>query len=325
MLVYFNGLLSLSEVLSVIHHQSVLLKESLDVLSINADGIYIDGTFGRGGHSREILNRLSSKGRLFAVDKDPEAVIFARKEFFSDKRFQIFHCSFAELKSYMRQFDLLNKVDGMLFDLGISSVQLDSSERGFSFMRNGSLDMRMNPTVGIDAATWITSVKESILAKVLKEFGDERFSKRIARAVVKARKLSPIKTTKRLAEIIREANPRWERRIHPATRSFLAIRIFINQELAELKTVLSDSLDILKVGGRLSVISFNSSEDRIVKRFMKDKSRGRSLGLPNQFLFIDQNPQLKLIGKLIRPSKSEINNNSRARSAILRVCSKLSS
>ncbi|MBN1684845.1 MAG: 16S rRNA (cytosine(1402)-N(4))-methyltransferase RsmH [Gammaproteobacteria bacterium] len=304
-----------------VHHAPVLLEEVIHALAIKPDGVYVDGTFGRGGHTRAILERLSDQGRLFAIDKDPDAIKAAQTLCATDKRFQILQGSFVELKGWVQELELLGKVDGILLDLGVSSPQLDKAQRGFSFTKEGPLDMRMNPQKGQDAASFIATVKEADLSNILKEYGEERFAKRIARAIVTARKKEPICTTKQLAEIVKRANPRWERRIHPATKTFLAIRIFINQEFEELRIVLQHSLEILKAQGRLVVISFHSTEDRIVKRFMRDQSRG--LGLPESFLRDDQKPRLRKIGKAIKPSQEEVKRNPRARSAMLRIAEKI--
>jgi 16S rRNA (cytosine1402-N4)-methyltransferase len=305
-------------------HQPVLLSETLELLVIDPAGFYIDATFGRGGHSRAILKSLSSEGRLLAFDQDPEAVAFAKQDKeFHDPRFQIVHASFSHLLEQVSLLDWQGKVSGILMDLGVSSPQLDTSERGFSFLREGPLDMRMNPSAGIDAARWLSQVGEKELADVLWQYGEERYSRRIARAIVTERKIHPITTTTQLAEIISKAHPRWEKHKHPATRSFQAIRIFINHELEELETVLSQSLDTLKIGGRLLAITFHSLEDRIVKRFLQQHSGHSSIprGLP---LKADEmGIRCRRVCGPVRPNETEIAQNPRARSATLRVMEKL--
>lgn len=305
-------------------HQPVLLSETLELLLIDPSGYYVDATFGRGGHSRAILQSLSEEGRLLAFDQDPEAIAFANQDpIFQDPRFKIVHAPFSQLSEQVNQLSWQGKISGILMDLGVSSPQLDTSERGFSFLREGPLDMRMNPTMGIDAATWIRQVDEKELADVLWQYGEERYSRRIARAIVTERKIQSIVTTTQLAEIIAKAHPRWEKHKHPATRSFQAIRIFINQELEELKTVLSQSLDALKIDGRLLVITFHSLEDRIVKRFLQDHSGHSSIprGLP---LKADEmGIRCRRVGGPVRPGEEEIVGNPRARSATLRVMEKL--
>jgi 16S rRNA (cytosine1402-N4)-methyltransferase len=304
-------------------HQPVLLAEVLQKLNINPQGIYVDGTFGRGGHAGAILEQLSAKGRLLVMDKDPRAIDTANQNFLNDERVIITRGSFAMLNQTVAAQGWIGKVDGILLDLGVSSPQLDDPERGFSFKRDGALDMRMDPDVGVSTAAWIAGVKESDLANVLYEFGEERYSRRIARAIVKARDEKPIMTTKALASIVAEANPNWEKGKDPATRSFQAIRIFINNELEDLKTCLSQVVEVLGVGGRLTVISFHSLEDRIVKRFIRDEAKGDQFpaGLP--VTQAQLNPRLKPIGKAIKPTENELLDNPRARSSILRCAEKL--
>jgi len=304
-------------------HQPVLIKEVLEKLNINPQGIYVDGTFGRGGHAGEILKRLDNNGRLLVMDKDPQAIDEAGKMFVNDERVFITRGSFAMLKQTVADQGWLGKVDGILLDLGVSSPQLDDPERGFSFRRDGVLDMRMDPDTGVSTAQWIAHVKEAELATVLREYGEERYAKRIARAIVKARETSPITTTKILAKIIAEANPNWEKGKDPATRSFQAIRIYINNELEDLKSCLSQVVDILKVGGRLVVISFHSLEDRIVKRFIRDESRGDQFppGLP--VTQAQLNPHMKPVGKAVMPTEEEVLGNPRARSSVLRCAEKI--
>ncbi|MBT3566473.1 MAG: 16S rRNA (cytosine(1402)-N(4))-methyltransferase RsmH, partial [Porticoccus sp.] len=249
-------------------HKAVLLKEAVEALITNSDGLYIDGTFGRGGHAALILSQLSETGSLMAVDKDPKACEVAKKKFSKDARFEIKQASFADIRKLITEKQHEGTVSGVLLDLGVSSPQIDDPIRGFSFLRDGPLDMRMNPSCGISAAEWLSTAKENDIAQVLKDYGEERYSKRIARAIVAARADQPITRTGQLAAIVKEANPAWEKDKHPATRAFQGIRIFINQELKDLESVLPDILEIMAVGGRLVIISFHSLEDRIVKRFI---------------------------------------------------------
>ncbi|QHJ13142.1 Ribosomal RNA small subunit methyltransferase H [Paraglaciecola mesophila] len=305
-------------------HLSVLLQESLEGLSIKPDGVYLDATFGRGGHSKQILTQLSDKGRLIALDRDPSA-IEAAKVLADDPRFSIHHCNFSEMEDVLTSLELHGRVDGILMDLGVSSPQLDEPERGFSFMREGPLDMRMNPTKGQSAAQWLAHAEEQDIAQVIKEFGEEKFGKRIAHGIVNARQQVPITTTAQLAEIIDIAVPVKDKFKHPATRSFQGIRIYINSELDEIRTGLKSALNSLNSGGRLSVISFHSLEDRLVKRFIREQSRGLQVphGLPIMQSEIDSHKALKAIGKAIKPSPEELSRNVRARSSVLRVAEKL--
>ena len=305
-------------------HIPVLMNEVMTHLDVKPDGIYVDATFGRGGHAAAILEKLGPNGRLFALDKDPRAVAVARLRYADDKRFVIEHDSFANMQKFVARMNFFGKVDGVLLDLGVSSPQLDEAERGFSFMRDGKLDMRMNTEAGIDAATWIANVSETELARVIWEYGEERYSRRIAKRIIEKRMEAPISTTKQLAEIVSAAIPRWQKGKHPATRSFLAIRIEINHELDDLHLGLAQSLEILKIGGRLLAISFHSLEDRVVKRFVQQHERGTDFppGLP---VTQDQiNVRLRRRGKAIKPSDAEISVNPRARSAVLRIAEKLS-
>lgn len=304
-------------------HQSVLLHESIAGLRIKADGIYVDGTFGRGGHSQAILNQLSDDGRLFAIDKDPAAIDFAHQHFGSDKRFQIFQGSFARLKEFAKDAEIDGKIDGILLDLGVSSPQLDDASRGFSFMKQGPLDMRMDLTQSLDAAYFVNHAEVDEMAKVFREYGEERFAGRIARAIVEARKKSPILTTEIFAEIVKEANPKWEKHKHPATRVFQAIRIHINNELSDLKSGLDAAMDILSVGGRLAVISFHSLEDRIVKQFMRLKEEGHRPPANIPIRAADRQTTFKRVGKAIKPQGVEVNDNVRSRSAVLRIGEKI--
>ncbi len=304
-------------------HETVLMFEAVDALQVKADGIYIDATFGRGGHSRSILARLGANGRLIIVDQDPEAIAEAMNIRKRDARLEVIHTAFSSIEDLARSKGIDGKVDGILFDLGVSSPQLDNADRGFSFMRDGPLDMRMNPEQGSSAAQWINTAAEKDIADVLFRFGEERYSRRMARRIVSERMLEPIKTTSRLAEIVKQANPAWEKDKHPATRAFQAIRIFINNELDEIEDGLDQSLDLLKIGGRLVVISFHSLEDRIVKKFIALQTKGdnypRDLPVPQHLL----NPRLNSMGKAIRAGICEKQSNPRARSAIMRVAEKI--
>jgi 16S rRNA (cytosine1402-N4)-methyltransferase len=297
-------------------HQTVLLKEAIDALAIRTDGTYVDATFGRGGHSRLILERLGPRGRLVALDKDPEAVAAATR--ISDARFSVVHSSFAELAQVLECLGL-KSVDGVLLDLGVSSPQLDDAARGFSFRRDGPLDMRMDTSRGQTAAQWLETASEAEIREVIRDYGEERFAKQIAKAIVAARQREPVVTTGQLADIVGAAVRTREKNKDPATRSFQAIRIYLNQELAHLSLALPQILDLLTPGGRLAVISFHSLEDRIVKRFMRDAAHANvPIRLPLRERELPQ-PRLRLIGKPVRPSAEEIAANARARSATLRV------
>lgn len=304
-------------------HETVLMQEAIDALSIIEDGIYVDATFGRGGHSRLILESLGPKGRLIVFDKDPEAIEVASSMREKDERLQIAHAPFGDIEAQLESLGLNEGVDGILFDLGVSSPQLDNAERGFSFLRDGPLDMRMNPEVGQSAEEWINSAEEKEIADVLYQYGEERHSRRMARRVILGRAEKRITTTGELAEIIKEANPAWERDKHPATRAFQGIRIFINDELGELERGLEQSLKMLRIGGRLVVISFHSLEDRMVKKFISKQAKGddypRGLPIPQEML----NPKLKSIGKRIKASALEVDRNTRSRSAVMRVAEKI--
>jgi len=312
-------------------HVPVLLGPVLNGLRIKADGCYVDGTFGRGGHSNAILERLDANGRLIAIDRDPQAIGSAPQALLSDPRFELIRGECAQLKKFIGERDLTGEVDGLLLDLGVSSPQLDEAGRGFSFLRDGPLDMRMDPDAGVSAAEWLAMVEEKELRRVLKIYGEERSAARIARAIVAARDEQPIEHTTQLADIIAAAAPARGQKRHPATKSFQAIRIFINGELEQLRSTLEQSLHVLRKGialrrgtalrsgGRLCVISFHSLEDRIVKRFIRDASREpeqyRGMpSIPEEYL-----PKLKPIGKLIEATADEIAGNVRARSARLRV------
>ncbi len=296
-------------------HQTVLLEEAVAALMTTADGVYVDGTFGRGGHSARILASLSPAGRLIAFDKDPEAAQVAQSLAEEDGRFAFAHRSFADLRD-----EIAAPVAGVLLDLGVSSPQIDVAGRGFSFVDDGPLDMRMDTRSGLTAAEWLNSVDEADLATVLKEYGEERFARRIAGAIVAQR---PFATTGELARVVSEANPRWEKHKHPATRVFQAIRIYINRELEDLERLLGDVLQCLEIGGRLVVISFHSLEDRIVKRFMRDASRGEQLPRGVPVMDADRGQTMRLIGKAVRASDDEVAANPRARSAIMRVAERI--
>ena len=306
-------------------HSPVLLNEVLRGLNIRADGYYIDCTFGRGGHCRSILAQLDEEGRLFAIDKDPEAIRSVGAELSSDERFRLFHGSFTMLNRIMEQNCLRHRINGILFDLGVSSPQLDDPDRGFSFRNNGRLDMRMDNSAGLTAAEWIMTADESGIARVLSQYGEERFAKKIARAIVCARSEAKICTTAQLAELIAAAVPFRDQNKHPATRTFQAIRIFINRELEEIEEALNQTIDILAEGGRLVAISFHSLEDRIVKRFMRNQARGDiyPAEVPVPELLIK--PKLRVIGRAIYPDQNEIVRNPRSRSAVLRVAERLAS
>lgn len=305
-------------------HITVLLYEAVDGLNIKPNGIYIDGTFGRGGHSRLILSRLGEQGRLIAIDRDPRAIAEANS--ITDPRFQIVHSAFSAIPEICEELGLVGKIDGILLDLGVSSPQLDEAERGFSFMRDGPLDMRMDTTKGISASQWLEKVSVEDLAWVLKEFGEERFAKRIAQAVISHNKSAnqPISRTLELAQIISDAVPFKDKYKHPATRAFQAIRIFINSELDELESALQSALNVLAPEGRLSIISFHSLEDRMVKQFMRKHSKGEAVpkGLPILESELNKNIPLKTVGKAIMPTEEEIALNARSRSAVLRVAEK---
>ncbi|MCG7562554.1 MULTISPECIES: 16S rRNA (cytosine(1402)-N(4))-methyltransferase RsmH [Pseudoalteromonas] len=305
-------------------HISVLMAETLDALNIQPDGTYIDGTFGRGGHSGEILKRLNEQGKLQAIDQDPQAIAAAQK-FADDPRFSIAHNRFSHIESVAREAGLLGQVDGILLDIGVSSPQLDDAERGFSFMKDGPLDMRMNPMAGRSAAQWLAEAELEDMVFVIKKYGEEKFARRIATKIIETREHTEITSTKQLAELIDEAVPVKDKHKHPATRTFQAIRIYINSELEEIQTALQAALAVLKPGGRLVVISFHSLEDRIVKQFIKKQSKGEAVprGLPLTDAQLKQNLTLKSVGKAIKPSQAEIDANPRARSSVLRIAEKL--
>ena len=305
-------------------HRPVLLREALDGLAVTPEGAYIDATFGRGGHAAAILQRLGPHGRLLALDKDPQAVEVARTRFGAEPRFTMVRGSFAMLEQAAQSQGLMGQVKGLLLDLGVSSPQLDDPRRGFSFQHDGPLDMRMDPDSGLSAADWLARVAERELAEVLRDLGEERFHRRIARAIVAARADEPVRTTAQLARIVAAAVPTREKHKHPATRTFQAIRIHINRELEDLHSCLEQSLRVLAPSGRLAVISFHSLEDRIAKRFMRDQARGRR-DLPPDLPVraTETGATLRLIGKAQRPGADELAANPRARSAVLRVAERL--
>ena len=300
-------------------HQTVLLPEAVAALAIRPDGCYIDGTFGRGGHSGLIMQQLGPSGRLIAFDKDPAAIQAAQAQYPNEPRFSILHRRFADLLPALSSQNILQQVDGLLLDLGVSSPQLDQAERGFSFRHDGPLDMRMDASQGKTAAEWLAQIAEAELVQVLFQYGEERFARRIAGAIVREREQTPITRTLQLAQLIERAVPSREKRKHPATRTFQAIRIALNHELDELQQVLADALQVLAPGGRLAVISFHSLEDRIVKHFIRDQAQGPQLPKSVPVFGNQHQGSLKPIGKARKPSPDEILINPRARSAVLRV------
>jgi 16S rRNA (cytosine1402-N4)-methyltransferase len=316
-------------------HETVLLKEAVDALAVKNDGFYIDATFGRGGHSSLILSRLNKSGCLLLIDKDPQAIAYAKEKYEEDARVVVWQGSFKDFPNALEQLDINRKPDGLLLDLGVSSPQLDDASRGFSFQRDGELDMRMNPDAGESAAEWINKAEEKEIADVLWQFGEERFARRIARSIVKERVLSPVETTLRLANIIRGAIPKAKQKKgkNPATKSFQAIRIFINKELDDLEDCLQRSIHSLAQHGRIVIISFHSLEDRMVKRFLKDKSTRAKLprGLPIMDSQLDALQKkngmpavvFKIMGKPVKASAQEIAVNARSRSAIMRTGEKI--
>lgn len=310
-------------------HISVLLHESIDGLAIKPDGIYIDGTFGRGGHSRTILSQLGPNGRLYSMDRDPQAIAEAQK--IDDPRFTIVHGPFSGIAEYAQRYDLVGKVDGVLFDLGVSSPQLDDAERGFSFMKDGPLDMRMDPTSGMPVSDWLAQADLDDITWVIREFGEDKHARRIAKAIVAYRENEenePLTRTSQLAKLISDAAPKsFKEKKHPATRAFQAFRIYINSELEEIDTALKGAASILAPQGRLSVISFHSLEDRMVKRFMRKESKGPEVphGIPltQEQIRALGSADLKTVGKAIKPSEQEVEMNPRSRSSVLRIAEKL--
>jgi 16S rRNA (cytosine1402-N4)-methyltransferase len=308
---------------AVTEHSTVLLHEAIDALVVDPDGFYVDGTFGRGGHTAELLSRLSVKGSVIAIDKDLEAIASGNTRFADDDRLSLVHGTFADLADIVEQAGMQGNISGVLLDLGVSSPQLDQADRGFSFMRDGPLDMRMDTSRGQSAAEWIANADEQEIAKVFKEYGEEKFARRMAAAIVRQRTESPIERTVQLAKILAEAHPAWERGKHPATKAFQAIRIFINRELTDLEDLLEQVIDSMAIGGRLVVISFHSLEDRRVKRFIRDQHRGiklpKNLPIPD----VDRGVRLIKVGKAIKPTSTEIENNIRARSAVMRIAERV--
>ncbi|GED22188.1 16S rRNA (cytosine(1402)-N(4))-methyltransferase RsmH [Halomonas halmophila] len=302
-------------------HASVLLDGAVETLMHRAEGAYLDATFGRGGHSRAILERLAPQGRLLAIDRDPQAIQDAGR--IEDPRFAIERGDFARLGTIADAHDLYGKLDGILLDIGVSSPQLDDPERGFSFLRDGPLDMRMDPDQGESAADWIAKAEEGEMARIFKTLGEERFARRLARAIVARRRERPFTRTADLAEVIKTAHPAWEKGKHPATRAFQALRIHINGELEQLEAALDAALEALAPGGHLVVISFHSLEDRRVKRFIRDHVRGDT-HLPRGVPLRDDQIQRRLeaLGKAWRASAQEVEANPRARSAVMRAARK---
>lgn len=301
-------------------HKTVLLHEAVAALLTDLSGIYVDGTFGRGGHSRLILSKLNNVGQLMGIDKDPAAIASAEALARQDARFAIHHGSFTDLDALT---GIDGQVDGILLDLGVSSPQLDDPGRGFSFTHDGPLDMRMNHQQGESAAQWLARAQEQEISRVIWEYGEDRFSRRMARAIVREREIEPILTTKRLAGIIAGACPTREKGKHPATRAFQAIRIHVNRELEDLVLCLDRALEKLKPGGRLVIISFHSLEDRIVKRFIRKHQKGDELPSWLPVTEAQLNRRMKSLGKAVKPSPQEVADNPRARSAVMRVAEKL--
>jgi 16S rRNA (cytosine1402-N4)-methyltransferase len=305
----------------MIAHQTVMRREAVDALVTRPSGRFVDCTYGRGGHTDTILQQLAVEGRLMVLDQDLDAIEDARQKHGSDDRVAIIHGSFADVSRYIDANDM-RPVDGILLDLGVSSPQLDQPLRGFSFSADGPLDMRMDQSRGQTAAEWLMATDEKEIALVISRYGEERFARRIARAIVSMRQDHAIRTTAQLVSIIEGAVPRWEKHKHPATRTFQAIRIYVNRELEALEYCLASTVDVLASGGRLVVISFHSLEDRIVKRFMRDEARGEKF--PDRLPIMDKDitRRLKLVGKATKPGDEEVRSNRRARSAIMRVAEK---
>ena len=304
-------------------HTPVLLDEVLAGLALQAAGRYCDATFGRGGHTAAILAQLGPAGGVVAIDRDPEAVAAGRERFAGESRLTLIRGSFGQLKGLLRAAGWSDGLHGVLLDLGVSSPQLDEARRGFSFMQDGPLDMRMDYESGTSAAQWLARAGEREIADVLFRLGEERFARRIARAVVAERAQAPITTTRQLAELVAAAVPTREPGKHPATRTFQAIRIHVNRELEEVESALPQAVELLAPGGRLCVISFHSLEDRLVKRFMRREAQGDPVyaGLPN--VPAHARPRLRLVGGAVMPDDAEVERNSRARSAVLRVAERL--
>jgi len=306
-------------------HITVLLEEAVEALAVRSDGCYLDGTFGRGGHSRLILQNLGPDGVLLGFDKDPQAIATGQALAAEDGRFVIVQRSFAELGAEVEARGLAGKVNGVLLDLGVSSPQLDDPERGFSFMNDGPLDMRMDPSRGVSAAEFIATASAEEIARVFKEYGEERFAKRMANAVVQRRETQRFERTGDLAEVLKVANPAWEKGKNPATRAFQGLRIHVNNELGDLEAGLEAALETLEIGGRLVVISFHSLEDRIVKLFMRKLAKGEADNMPRDLPIRFQafDPKIKIHGKAQFASEAETKANPRSRSAVMRVAEKL--
>jgi len=300
-------------------HVPVLLREAVHGLNIKKDGLYVDVTYGRGGHTRAILDELGSAGCLVALDRDRHAVEHARENFGSDPRCRIAHGAMEDVDEKLQSMAPGRKASGVIADLGVSSVQLDDPGRGFSFMADGPLDMRMDTSAELDAASWLNHADESDLARVLREFGEERYSRRIANAIVAYRQVQPLQRTRQLTDIVCEAVPTREKNKHPATRTFQAVRMYINSELEQLGAFLPKAVKVLAEGGRLAVISFHSLEDRLVKRFMREQARGDKFPVDVPVTVKQLKPLLRIIGKPCRPDVAEVEANPRARSAVLRV------
>jgi len=304
---------------NALSHAPVLLEAAIAALDIKKNGFYVDATFGRGSHSRAILQRLTEEGRILVMDRDPQAAEYGHSHFQGESRFEFVSAPFSQLQLNLEARNMMGKVDGLLFDLGVSSPQLDDADRGFSFRHDGPLDMRMDTRSGLTASQWLASAEQQEIADVIKKYGEERFAYRIASAIVRERQEADIDTTARLAKIVSRAVPTRERKKDPATRTFQAIRIFINRELAEIETVLPQAVAALKPGGRLAVISFHSLEDRIVKHFLRDLAKGPELPPELPIRGDEYEAPVRLVGKPIKASVDEIAENNRSRSAILRV------
>jgi len=305
---------------SEVSHVPVLLEEAVAALDVREGKTYVDATFGRGGHSAAILSRIGVRGRLLALDQDPAALSSGALE---DPRLELIHARFSRMRTVLAERGV-QRVAGVLLDLGVSSPQLEEPARGFSFAREGPLDMRMDPTRGESAAEWLARADENEIREVIRNHGEERFAKSIAAAIVEARGREPLRTTRQLAEVVGRAVRTREPGQHPATRTFQAVRIHVNQELEELEVALPQAVDLLEPGGRLAVISFHSLEDRIVKRFIRERSSADRLprGVPVRASELPK-PQLAAVGRAVTPSQAEVARNPRARSAVLRVAEKV--
>ena len=304
-------------------HIPVMLEDAVRSLVVNSQGTYVDVTYGLGGHSHAILEKLNARGKLYAFDRDAESISAAQARHGSDNRFEIVHARFSEIGDELRRRLPDIQVSGIIADLGVSSPQLDNAVRGFSFLNDGPLDMRMNPQEGEPASAWLHAVSEKALSSVLRSLGEEKFARRIARRIVEFRRKAPINSTGELAQIVADCVPTREKNKHPATRTFLAIRMHINHELEELNKFLPQCVELLKRGGRLVVITFHSVEDRIVKRFMREASIGSPgpEGVP--FRQADYSPTLRIIGKSMQPDAAEVDRNRRSRSAVMRVAERI--